>query len=127
MRKEIHNWWEQAQRDYVKAEVLFHAKQYDGVAFYAQQTVEKVLKALFLQEFDDIKKVHDLSYLSTKLGAPQKIKEICSVLTQVYVETRYPDASTVIPAEKFSKADAETFLENAREVTEWVRKKLLSN
>jgi len=100
MRKEIHNWWEQAQRDYVKAEVLFHAKQYDGVAFYAQQTVEKVLKALFLQEFDDIKKVHDLSYLSTKLGAPQKIKEICSVLTQVYVETRYPDASTVIPAEK---------------------------
>ena len=64
MRKETENWWKQALSDFHKAEVLYKSNDYDGVAFYCQQTVEKSLKALYITKFKkNPPKVHDLTLL----------------------------------------------------------------
>ena len=49
MRKEIENWWLQAEDDFDSAEKNFTIKKYHLVVFLCQQAVEKGLKALYLK------------------------------------------------------------------------------
>ena len=50
MREEIVDWIVQAEADLRKARILFDAGEYDGVAFYCHQSVEKFLKALMMRK-----------------------------------------------------------------------------
>ena len=124
MKIEINNWWKQAQSDLKKAEVLYHSKDYDGVAFYSQQAVEKGLKALYIFSFGkNPPKVHDLTLLCDQLGGiPESIRLIAEKLTPSYIFARYPDASSKIPAELYSNGQAKSFLNLAKEALEWIKK-----
>lgn len=124
MKKEVRNWWKQAQSDFEKAKVLFKSKNYDGTAFYCQQTIEKAFKALYIQKFNELRKVHDLVFLGQKIGVPNHLLEFCSELNKAYIETRYPDASDIIPAEKFSTEDAEHLIEITEEILQWLEQQL---
>ena len=61
MKKEVDNWLRQAQSDLIAAGNSLKSKNYDWSCFQAQQAAEKALKALYLQTFKEIRKVHDLT------------------------------------------------------------------
>ncbi len=64
MRKEVENWWKQANRDLLSAENAFKSKDYYVAAFLCQQSVEKGLKALYIKKRKESPgAVHSLIYL----------------------------------------------------------------
>ena len=124
MREEIIHWWKQAQSDFHKAEVLNKGKQYDGVAFYCQQAVEKALKAVILLKTKEKTEGHSLVYLGQKSGIPERFFSGLKKLSPQYFLSRYPDASEEIPYELYDESSAKEFLSSAREVLEWTMKQL---
>ena len=63
MQEEVNNWWKQAENDLRAAKVSAAGKIYDWACFQSQQAVEKALKSIYLKEFKDLIKVHDLVFV----------------------------------------------------------------
>lgn len=88
------------------------------VAFHAQQSVEKCLKAL-LEEFDiDVGKTHNL--LALKAGVERKHpinldEDTLSLLNKLYIDSRYPSDFGLLPTGAPTWEDAEEFNRFARE------------
>lgn len=123
MKEEVKRWMEQALADLKSARNSFKSKDYYLSAFMCQQAVEKVLKALYLKKYNELRKIHDLVYFAKELQLSEDLIQKCEILTKAYVETRYPDfGSGIIPAKKFSKEDAKNFLKIALEVLKCIRK-----
>ena len=93
MKLEMEKWWKQAEIDLKSAKNSFKSKDYYVSSFLTQQSVEKVLKALYIKKFYELIKTHDLVFLATKLKLPERLVELCDRLSKVYVLSRYPDAS----------------------------------
>ena len=123
MREEVKNWWKQAEYDLGTAKANYGLKRYSVVMFLCQQSIEKGLKALWLERFNKAPKVHDLKFLAKKLDLPEEFLESCKDLTNVYVETRYPDAA-LNPANKFSDEEASNYLKKSGEIIKWIEKAL---
>jgi len=51
MSEQPEPWWRQAQADLELAEYCFEGGRWYGVSWFAQQAVEKGLKALFVKEY----------------------------------------------------------------------------
>lgn len=122
--KEIENWWKQAERDLISAENNMNSGDHYVSAFMSQQAVEKALKALYIKEKKELIKTHSLSRIGKLLTLPNEVLAKIASLEPVYQETRYPDVASKIPAEEFEEKDALELLNNAREVLEWIKKKL---
>lgn len=85
------------------------------VAFHAQQSVEKSLKAL-IEEFEiEIPKIHKLVKLNNILKNKfKKLDEIILYrLDQLYIESRYPGDMGLLPNGKPTKEDAKKFYDFA--------------
>ncbi len=67
---------------------------------------------------------HDLAFLGKKAGAPDRLTQKAGELNAHYAETRYPDYEEGIPAETYSKEEAEEAFEIAEEVCQWAKKKI---
>ncbi|MBI2451592.1 HEPN domain-containing protein [Candidatus Pacearchaeota archaeon] len=124
MKEEINNWWKQALHDLEAAEYNFEGDLLDSAAFLSQQSVEKALKALYIQEKNQLKKTPSISGLAKDLGLPSSPTIKISELEPAYQKTRYPDIAKKIPAEDFEKADVEEFINTAQEVIAWIEEKL---
>ncbi len=124
MQEEINNWWELALDDLDTAQKNLEIKKYHVASLFAQQAVEKALKALYIKSFKELKKTHDLVFLASKLDLPDNYKSICKQLGPIYLETRYPDVSGKLPFSLFSQQDASEFVKMAEEILIWVKKKL---
>lgn len=96
----------------------------DTAAFLCQQSVEKSLKTLYIKEKRILKKTHSISSLAKELNLPNSLIVKISELEPVYQRTRYPNIAQQIPAEEFEKEDVADFVNIAKEVTEWIEKKL---
>ena len=100
-------------------------EEFDGTVFYSQQVVEKALKALWIKRFNKVApRVHDLNFLAERLNLSSEFLEICKDLTNIYVEARYPDANTVIPAERFFKEEVYNFLQEVDKILKWIKKNI---
>lgn len=124
MREEVKNWWKQARHDFEVAEYNLKGNMLDSAAFYAQQSVEKGLKALYLEKKNELWRTHDLVKLANLVNAPVKIVKFCNDLSPIYFEDRYPDFLDVIPAEKFSEEDVNEFIKKAEKTIKWIKTKL---
>ena len=123
MKEEISKWFRQAKEDFDTANVNFNNKKYYAAVQFCQQSLEKALKALWLKKKKkEFPYIHDLTFFMKRLNLPENFENICKDLSSAYAETRYP--TDVIPSEKFSKADADEFLEKTKEVLEWIQKKI---
>jgi|SRR3989344_1155571 len=127
MKKEVSIWWEQAKNDLNAAMNSVKSRNFDWACFQAQQAAEKGLKALYIQEFNTFKKIHDLSFFAKELKAPDEILEVCFRLSPVYAETRYPDGSGKVPAKRFSEEDAKKSIKYASVILTWLEKELSPN
>ena len=91
MKGEIKNWQDSSKKDFDTAKYLFDGRKYEESAFFCQQAVEKVLKALLLKKTKELLKIHDLVLLAKKVNAPKEIIISCSKITPAYIDSRYPD------------------------------------
>jgi len=122
--EEVKNWWRQAKRDLKTAKDNIDTKNYYASSFYSQQAVEKALKALYIRKFKKLLKVHDIVFLAEKLKLPDNLIEACDKLNPVYVESRYPDVSGILPIYSYKKEDAIEDLKIAKKVLKWIKEKL---
>ena len=87
MKQEVKNWFEKAKSDLITAEYNLDGNMLDAAAFYSQQAAEKALKALYIERFNELWKIHDLVRLAKKINAPVKITELCAKITPAYTVT----------------------------------------
>lgn len=119
MKTEFKIWWERAQKDLKSAEKNFEINEYMVAVFLCHQSVEKALKALHIENYNQFPRIHDLSLLAEKVSAPNEIRAICGRLNPIYLDTRYPDFLG-----DYDKNDVEEILKLAGEVLAWIEKNL---
>ncbi len=125
MEKEIKDWLEQAQEDFITSRALLEKKRYYAVVIFSQQSAEKALKAVFILLKKKIPpKIHDLAELSRLVGASQNIFSQSEKLTVTYFSSRYPGAAPEIPARFYTKEKAEHHLREAEAILRWAEKKI---
>ncbi len=125
MRLEITNWVKQAMADMKTAEDCLTAGNYYACAYFAQQSVEKMLKAFFMLRFKKMPpKIHDLSKLSDLLRLPKDLGSIARDLTPESITTRYPDIAGGVPAELYDKNKARRILTSSMRLLKWLRKRV---
>ncbi|MDP2982274.1 MAG: HEPN domain-containing protein [Candidatus Latescibacter sp.] len=100
MNPVVEEWIQKAKADYRTAQrelTVVENPNYDAVCFHAQQSAEKIMKALLILRGVLPPKVHDLTYLSRLIteGDPDWSwpEEALHFLTRAAVDYRYPGES----------------------------------
>ena len=100
MKPLTREWIEKAENDWGSLHLEIRARKnpnYDAVCFFAQQCVEKYLKARLVEADIYFKKTHDLSYLLELVAQVEPLwaayERELRLLSDYGVEFRYPGAS----------------------------------
>ncbi len=115
-------WVEKAEQDWVSLHREIRARKnpnYDAACFFAQQCVEKYIKARLVEAEIYFKKTHDLTYL-LELVKPEEplwisYEQEMRLLTDYAVEFRYPGASADLDIAKLALKICKSFRETARQ------------
>jgi len=98
------------------------------VAFHAQQSVEKSLKAMIEDKNQRIPKVHSLRKLIALMDNEIEYDlELIKLLDSLYIESRYPTDLGLLPYGKPTVEDSQEFYDFALKVFESVCQKLEIN
>lgn len=121
----ILEWLKKADEDFEFASsILPDTTFYAQVCFHLQQSAEKYLKAFIVKNKLKFKKIHDLTELlqicSEKESGFSLLFEDCNLLTDYYIDTRYP---VHWPA-AVTKEDALKALDSANKIKSFVEKLL---
>jgi len=115
---EYKEWIAYAEKDLKTAEYNLKGDEIGAGAFFLQQSAEKALKAILIKKTKKLMKTHDLVVLARKINAPERIIENCKKLTNVYLETRYPDKNS----EEDIKEEIKNLENSAKEILKWTKK-----
>ncbi len=126
IREEAKLWIEAAYEDLYDAELAIKNKRWFRAAFYAQQAVEKALKALhivYLREPPPY--THRVTVLYNRLKEhgftlPKDLEESLPILNKYYTITRYPDAANGLPSETVDREEALRAYNIAKKVVDYV-------
>ncbi len=122
VRREVDLWLKAAYEDLVDAEDALDRKRWFRAAFFAQQAVEKALKALFfIVRREEPPKIHTVTELYELLkerdfGLPGDIEEQLFIFNKYYTVTRYPDAANGLPSESVDRIEGERAVRLAKMV-----------
>jgi HEPN domain-containing protein len=121
MKPHTREWVEKAENDWGSLQREIRARKnpnYDAACFFAQQCVEKYIKACLVEADIYFKKSHDLTYL---LGLMTTIEPLWKsyeqefrLLTDYAVEFRYPGASADLELAKTALKICKSFRKTAR-------------
>ena len=125
MKPVAREWIAKAEADFLSAQREFRARKrpnYDAACFFAQQCVEKFLKALLAAQGIEFRKIHDVGELVILL--PPRLRPAINGmeqdrLTEYATVTRYPG-----DYEPLSLAEARQAVKIARRVRREVRRLL---
>ena len=117
--EDVKRWMEQAREDYDTAKFNFEGEKYKSAAFWCQQSIEKILKALLIKKTNSFPKIHDLTRPAKLNNAPVKIIELCAKINPAYIASRYPDSP-----KKYTKAECKQIIKYCEEVLIWAEKNL---
>lgn len=126
MQKTIQEWMEISEYDLKTAEAMLTTGRYLYVAFMCQQAIEKILKAFYVQQKNELPpRTHNLLYVVDLLEMDMKEEDKVwlSQLNQFYVESRYPDERAEL-AKAVDKNKARQILEKTKGVWKCLRQKL---
>lgn len=127
MSDKIDFWLVSAENDWEVAGHLFEKGDYSYSLFFGHLTLEKMLKAYFVQTQGGTPPLtHRLVFLAMKSGLVLSVEqqEMLESVTDFNLEARYPD-------EKFSFKKRCTheftrqYLDDIKEMKEWLAKKIL--
>jgi len=114
MRKPAFEWLTAANDDLLTIrEIIDKSYLAHIAAFHAQQCVEKALKALLEARESTVPKIHHTLKLGKMVGEDFDItesdEEMFDTLDQLYIESRYPGDTGLLPYGKPTEEDAEAF------------------
>ncbi len=117
MKKEIKLWLDKSKDDLRVAESNFKSRELEVAALFCQQSVEKALKAIYMQKKKKLApKTHDLAFLAREISLPDNFIKYLKPLTNIYMETRYPDLSRSLELkEKYVK----DIIKTTKEILKW--------
>ena len=117
-------WLKEADEALTVAEHLFEKEDYSYALFFGHLALEKVLKALYV---DNIKEhappVHNLQRLAklAKVNLDEDRKKDLLRITSFNIEARYPDIKRSF-RKKCTKEFTQDQMENIREIFKWLKK-----
>ena len=112
-------WLKASKIDLDSIEYIIQAEHLTSVvAFHAQQSVEKSLKALLLSNAIRIPKIHSLNKLFKMVERDLTIDsfEIIDMLDDLYIESRYPGDMGLLPYGQPTIEDAHEFYHFAQDI-----------
>lgn len=113
-------WFSKALEDFDTAKYNIKGKKLNAGLFFLQQSAEKALKSLYIKNFRELLRTHDLVLIAKKVNAPEDVLNYCKNLSPAYQYTRYPDSVY----EEFDKNNIEDFIKYCGEVLKWVEENL---
>jgi len=125
MTPDCGEWFRQAQYDLGTAESLVSAERYPPVIFFCHLALEKGLKALYVEKFNDTpEKTHSLIFLVEILGLelPQKYMDSLFVINRIGITGRYPHNLDEV-LEQYTKEKTEKILRETKEILTWLMQK----
>jgi HEPN domain-containing protein len=128
MEKVVREWLETSDYDLETADAMLKAGRYLYVLFMCQQAVEKLLKAVFVKNKNELPpRVHNLSYLadSINLEVTDSERSLLNELNQFYLESRYPVERARLAGETDGQK-AGAYLERTKEIVKCLKEKHLS-
>lgn len=124
MKRETEEWLKIAREEYKSAMVLFEKSLYRMVCYHAQQTVEKILKAILTERDVDFARTHnilDLRNAAIRLGYGIELTDEDSIFLNSIYRSRYPSDLGSIPSGEPKKEDAKKAIGIARKMVESIR------
>jgi HEPN domain-containing protein len=126
--KTIQNWLNLAQYDFDTAKSMLKSKRYLYVAFACHQTIEKILKALYVKEFLKTPPyTHNLIKLTEILSITTEIKEenreFIEELNSYYIQSRYTEDILKI-SKLLTKEKCKIIFTGTRMLYEWLKKRI---
>lgn len=120
MKSRWKDWYEQGIRDLDKAKLDMENGFYEWACFSAQQSAEKIIKALGLKigyELWGHSLTEMLELLKDHIEIPEKIKESAQFLDIFYISTRYPNGFVSgKPADYFNRSKAQEAISEASNI-----------
>ena len=120
------DWLAQAQHDLKAAKDSLAAQNYEWVAYQAQQSAEKAVKAL-LRYYNEERRGHTIYNLLLEaakfVSVPTELLPKAQELDKHFFQSRYPNGFIDdYPAALYSQATAETCLAFAEDILRYVEK-----
>lgn len=130
MKQQAKKWLDFSDVDLLSANELLHDERLtQSVAFHCHQAIEKCFKALLEELGNDVPRTHDLIRLyGTIFEQGIKIEldeDILDQINDVYIDSRYPADTGLIPQGKPSKNKVKIFYNLAQQVCDAIRTKLI--
>jgi len=126
-------WVRAGREDLADAEDALNRGRWFRAAFFAQQAVEKALKALFfVVRREEPPRIHTVTELYAMLkeagfALPPELEQQLYILNKYYTVTRYPDAANGLPSESVDRVEAERAYKLAEEVVKYVERYIGGN
>lgn len=129
MKKTTKYWLEAASLDLENIRHIIDNERLTGhVAFHAQQSIEKSLKAAIEEQGLRIPKIHSIEKLFAICDNFLKLQpneDIIIALDSLYTESRYPGELGLMPFGKPDQNQATLYYEFASQVHETIKQKLI--
>jgi len=128
MKRETEEWLKIAEEDFQAAEHLFAISLFRMVCYHAQQSVEKILKAVLTEKGIESLRTHnilDLRNAVKEVGHELPIDTDDAVFLNSVYKARYPAALGLLPTGEPTEEDAEKAMHIARKMWEWIRDEVL--
>lgn len=93
-QEKVHYWIKSAENDWIVAGHLFEKADYTYSLFFGHLTIEKLLKAIYVNKFDEPPPfTHSLVYLAEKINMdlPSARLDLLEIITDFNISARYPD------------------------------------
>jgi len=116
-------WLKQVDYDMDTADAMFAARRYLYAAFMCHLSVEKALKALFLERTkNDPPKSHNLLHFLTTLGIvpPPDILRFLTRLNESSIATRYPEELDITLG-NYTESVTQDILTDGKEAVKWIK------
>ena len=128
INEKVQYWLDLAAEDLIIADTMLKNKHYLYVGFMCHQIIEKSLKAVVMQEINEIPpKIHQLVKLAQKARVHVKMtedqRELLRELNPLNIEARYPEYKSQI-AQKLTEEYCAKLIKETEELLCWIKKQL---
>lgn len=127
IKEHIQYWLDSAEHDWETAENLFTSKKYDWSLFIGHLVLEKILKAIFVQENSNRlpPKTHNLLRLAEQgqIELTEDQEMLLDRVNEFNIETRYPQYKNEF-YKKCSPEFAEEYFRKIEEMAAWLKSRI---
>lgn len=128
INEKVEYWLELSDYDFETAEAMLNSQRFLYVGFMCHQSVEKMLKAVFVKKFEEIPPfTHSLSQLLKNLDFENIMSEkqlgIIDKLEPLNIETRYPTYKEEL-FRLLTKEYCNTIFSETQELLKWIKAQL---